>query len=227
MTTLEFAYDDGGRKVAFPNWPYPKGGCVSRAVAIFTGIPYAEVYDAMAEGQIRMSMKYADHMQSSGRRIRRHKSLTSDRPADFGVSRNVWAPYLKQHGCVSVWKAAPGQRGITAQDAFTTYGDCFLKSHGANNNHVVAIKNGKLRDTGVGRAIGHSRPTRYSEVWVSADHVDNREVYPAMHRYIDTSYEDRPVPQNVRVTPTVSNYEVAQRLSQVAELQRQIDALMS
>lgn len=48
MTLLQFQYDDGGRAAA--GYKGTAGDCVARAVAIATGQPYREVYDALAAG---------------------------------------------------------------------------------------------------------------------------------------------------------------------------------
>ncbi|HEX8783497.1 MAG TPA: hypothetical protein VF764_09005, partial [Steroidobacteraceae bacterium] len=44
-----WVYDDGGRKAA--GFKGHCGDCVTRAVAIATGRPYAEVYAALSQGQ--------------------------------------------------------------------------------------------------------------------------------------------------------------------------------
>ena len=41
-TALDFCYDDGGRRAA--GYQGPTGDCVTRAIAIATGLPYGEVY---------------------------------------------------------------------------------------------------------------------------------------------------------------------------------------
>ena len=45
---MEFVYDDGGRKEA--GYKGYTGDCVTRAIAIASGLPYAQVYEAMAKG---------------------------------------------------------------------------------------------------------------------------------------------------------------------------------
>jgi hypothetical protein len=44
---MEFVYNDGGRAAA--GFKGSTGDCVTRAIAIATGKPYAEVYDALNE----------------------------------------------------------------------------------------------------------------------------------------------------------------------------------
>lgn len=45
---MKFIYDDGGRKEA--GYKGTAGDCVCRAITIVTGKPYAEIYDALANG---------------------------------------------------------------------------------------------------------------------------------------------------------------------------------
>lgn len=45
---MKFQYNDGGREKA--GYKGLTGDCVTRAVAIITGLPYQQVYDAMNDG---------------------------------------------------------------------------------------------------------------------------------------------------------------------------------
>ena len=45
---MEFVYNDGGRKQS--GYKGKTGDCVARAIAIASGLPYKEVYDALAKG---------------------------------------------------------------------------------------------------------------------------------------------------------------------------------
>lgn len=45
---MEFVFDDGGRNEA--GYKGFTGDCVTRAIAIASGLPYSQVYDAMAKG---------------------------------------------------------------------------------------------------------------------------------------------------------------------------------
>lgn len=59
---MRFEFDDGGRKEA--TGKKSSRDCVARAVAIASGIPYAEVYRALADGcasEIRSKSSDADH----------------------------------------------------------------------------------------------------------------------------------------------------------------------
>jgi hypothetical protein len=80
---MRFIKDDGGRADA--GYVGTAGDCVTRSIAIATEIPYAEVYDALAEGMLN----------SRGRHRTRGR-----RSARSGVFRNVYEPYLQSHGWI-------------------------------------------------------------------------------------------------------------------------------
>jgi hypothetical protein len=48
---MRFQYDDGGRAAA--SFKGEAGDCVTRAIAIATGLPYRVVYDALNEHVLR------------------------------------------------------------------------------------------------------------------------------------------------------------------------------
>ena len=79
---IPFVEDDGGRAEA--GFRGEAGDCVTRAIAIATGIPYREVYDALAEGQAN----------------RRDKRANGKRAARNGVHRSVYDRYLQGLGWV-------------------------------------------------------------------------------------------------------------------------------
>jgi hypothetical protein len=83
---VTWTYDDGGRADA--GYVGDAGDCVTRAIAIATGIDYATVYDALAAGMA----------SSRGRHHTRGK-----RSARNGVFRNVYDPYLAGLG----WRWTP------------------------------------------------------------------------------------------------------------------------
>ena len=49
-TTPMFVYNDGGREAA--GYKGKAGDCVCRAIAIAARLPYQEVYDRLAEGNV-------------------------------------------------------------------------------------------------------------------------------------------------------------------------------
>lgn len=83
---IGFTYDDGGRKAA--GYKGETGDCVCRAIAIATGKPYQEVYDALNE---------ASKSERTGKR-KRGKSN-----ARTGVYKATIRKYLESLG----WKWTP------------------------------------------------------------------------------------------------------------------------
>ena len=222
MTELDFAWDDGGRREAFPDWPAKAGDCVVRAIAIMTGVSYEEAYKCMGKGQKLLERDRVSRTRSAGYRVRSRKCLTTGRPADHGVNRTVYGPYLQSLGYASIEMPA-GRRGWTARDAFRIFGDCILRSKGTHGRHCVAIKNGKLRDTWNG--LAGDRKIRYCTVWVPRSRIDAQS--GTVQRHVDPDYKDRAVPGEVHVMPTVSYSEKQRRLRQIEELQAKIAALQS
>lgn len=66
---MKFVYNDGGRSAT--GFDGHTGDCVTRAIAIATGKPYAEVYAAMAEGNANERITKTTRA-SSGKRSARH-----------------------------------------------------------------------------------------------------------------------------------------------------------
>ena len=94
---VAFVRDDGGRAAA--GFKGKTGDCVTRAIAIATGRPYREVYDALWVGL----STYADsHRDRTARRIVRGGGRRGTTPRN-GVSRKVYELYLKSLG----WKWTP------------------------------------------------------------------------------------------------------------------------
>lgn len=86
---MKFVRNDGGRAAA--GFSGSTGDCVTRAIAIATGLPYKEVYDAMAEGNAT---------QRKTKRMR--KSLQGKRTARHGIytGRKWFKEYLTKRGWV-------------------------------------------------------------------------------------------------------------------------------
>ena len=148
---LSYVFDDGGRSRDFPAWKRSCGDCVTRAIAIFTSLPYRDVYMAMADGT-----------RSEG-----YKRVAGiDQAADYGVIPEVYVPFLHAHGIREVWRTRFHGKGVTASEAYSLVGDCLLESHGHNRDHLVAIKDGALRDTW----NGLDKSFRYSRIYLADDH---------------------------------------------------------
>lgn len=91
MTNVEFVYDDGGRRAAGRKGDV--GDCVTRAVAIATGLPYADVYDALARGNAGQRKGKREHW-SAGKRT-----------ASFGI--NTRRKWFKDYLTALGWKWTP------------------------------------------------------------------------------------------------------------------------
>jgi len=80
-----FSHDDGGRKAA--GFKGHAGDCVTRAVAIASGLPYREVYDALAEGN-------ATQRVSKGFKRKRPRSARSG----ISTTRKWFKRYMESLG---------------------------------------------------------------------------------------------------------------------------------
>jgi hypothetical protein len=92
-----FCYDDGGRKAA--GFKGKTGDCVTRAIAIATGLPYQKVYDDLWSGVRDYSGNHRDRV---AKKIGRGQGLRGTTPRN-GVYRKVYQPYLQSLG----WKWTP------------------------------------------------------------------------------------------------------------------------
>jgi len=87
MADAGFVYDDGGRAAA--GFKGSAGDCVARAIAIASGRPYREVYDALH----CQAKRYLDRNPNLGPRARRTHSSPRN-----GVKRQVYHPYILSLG---------------------------------------------------------------------------------------------------------------------------------
>lgn len=94
---MRYTYDDGGRAAA--GYKGSAGDCVTRAIAIATGLPYQEVYDALWAGNKDYA---ANHRGRVARRIARGKGRSGTTPRN-GIFKEVSRPYLKALG----WRWVP------------------------------------------------------------------------------------------------------------------------
>lgn len=88
---IEFKYNDGGRVGA--GYKGTTGDCVTRAIAIVTGKPYKEVYDALWDG----IDKFAQGKSRAAKRAARGGGRKGTTPRN-GVNRKVYDKYLKSVG---------------------------------------------------------------------------------------------------------------------------------
>lgn len=84
-TTMEWREDDGGRAGA--EYKGYAGDCVCRALAIVTGLPYNDVYEALAEGT---------GTQRAGKRGKRPRSAREG----INTSRKWFKDWMAAHGFV-------------------------------------------------------------------------------------------------------------------------------
>lgn len=136
MTRLAFVYDDGGRADA--GYVGTTGDCVTRAIAIATGRPYADAYadlHARAKGDrahmAALTLQY-------GAQARRHAS-----PRD-GVARKVYDPYLAEAGWTWTPTMAIGQ-GCTVHlraGEVPMVGPIIVRL----SRHLAAVVDGVIRD---------------------------------------------------------------------------------
>ena len=133
-TMIGYRYHDGGR--ATPGFKGDTGDCAIRALAILTGIFYADVYRRMA-----ICMKRAGNAASGSAYCQRPRGGLNSTVSPRAVQNLVKASY----GLRRI-KLAPGPRP-TWTEAWTLYGDCLVDTA----RHVAAMVGGNLRDTFHGR----------------------------------------------------------------------------
>ena len=61
---IEFNFNDGGREAAGKKGS--TGDCVTRAVAIASGLPYLEVYNRLAEGNAKQRITKRSNKRKAG-----------------------------------------------------------------------------------------------------------------------------------------------------------------
>jgi hypothetical protein len=120
-------YNDGGRKSA--GYKGQAGDCVTRAIAIATGKPYQEVYDALNGLAVN---------ERTGKRKRGKSSARN------GVYRSTFAKYLLSLG----WKWNPtmaiGQGcKVHLKENELPRGNLIVSV----SHHMVAVVNGIIHDT--------------------------------------------------------------------------------
>lgn len=92
MTTAAFVKDDGGRAAA--GFKGSAGDCVARSVAIASGLPYREVYDALAKGTgtQRRSARTAKRAASARNGVNTKRKWFRDYMASLGFE---WVPTMQ------------------------------------------------------------------------------------------------------------------------------------
>lgn len=89
---MRFTYNDGGRAKA--GYEGKTGDCVTRAIAITSGLPYEEVYKTLH----RLNKEYADtHRCQVAKKIKSGKGRRGTTPRN-GVFSEIYRPYLESLG---------------------------------------------------------------------------------------------------------------------------------
>jgi hypothetical protein len=135
---MRFTYDDGGRAAA--GFKGSAGDCVCRAIAIATGKPYAEVYDALHAGIQNFA---ATSRCRAAKRASRGGGRKGTTPRN-GVSRKVYEPYLASLG----WRWVPTMSigsgcKVHLRDGELPAGNLIVRL----SKHVCAVIDGVIRDT--------------------------------------------------------------------------------
>jgi hypothetical protein len=130
--------NDGGRSKYFQG---TAGDCVTRSIAIATGIDYMEVYNAMFEG--------IEYVKKKGRskyakRLRNRKSGAKGTTPRNGVHKSIYKKYLESIG----WKWVP---------TMTIGSGCMVRLRGDElpkgtiivrvSKHLVTMIDGVIHDT--------------------------------------------------------------------------------
>jgi hypothetical protein len=135
---MRYVFDDGGRAEA--GFKGETGDCVTRAIAIATGRPYREVYDALATGIKEFA---ATSRSRSAKRAGRGGGLRGTTPRN-GVGKAVYTAYLRSLG----WEWTPTMRigsGCTVhlQGGELPAGRLIVSV----SKHLVAVVDGVIHDT--------------------------------------------------------------------------------
>lgn len=91
---MKFVENDGGRAAA--GYKGKSGDCVTRSIAIATGLPYQEVYDSL----FTLAKKHGETRRDKV--ARRIKSKNDASPRD-GMWKQIYRPYMASIG----WKWIP------------------------------------------------------------------------------------------------------------------------
>lgn len=125
---MNFIYDDGGRAAA--GWKGHASDCVCRAVAIATGKPYQEVYDAL---------------NALGKTERTGKRKRGKSSARTGVYKQTTRRYLASIG----WKWTPTMFIGSGCKVHLAAGELPMgRLIVAVSGHITAVIDGTIRDTG-------------------------------------------------------------------------------
>lgn len=130
METLGYVYDDGGRQAA--GFKGDAGDCVTRSVAIASGLPYADVYARLAAGHgaQRRAKNGRRPVRSAREGINVSRKWFKDYMAEIGFT---WVPTMQVgQGCrvhLAKGELPPGRLVVSV------------------SKHYTAVVDGVIRDT--------------------------------------------------------------------------------
>lgn len=128
---MTWTLDDGGRADA--GFRGSTGDCVTRSIAIASGRPYREVYDALH-----------DRYRASPPRGAKGKALSRQTSPRNGVERRIYEPYLFELGFM--WTPTMGiGTGCRVHLVADELPSGVLLA--ACSRHLVAVVDGTIRDT--------------------------------------------------------------------------------
>jgi len=135
---LKFQHNDGGRSAA--GFKGSAGDCVTRAIAIASGLPYRDVYNALAEGSA--------NQRASSRTSKRAKSARNG----INVKRKWFKDYMKSLGFewVPTMQIGSGCKVHLHDDELPT-GRLVVSV----SKHYTAVIDGVVHDTHDPRREGH------------------------------------------------------------------------
>jgi hypothetical protein len=130
---MKFIQDDGGRRAA--GYQSRAGDCVARAIAIASGRPYGEIYDALAMGNARQRITKHSKKSTAGRRTA---------SAGINTGRKWFKDYMRSLGFTWVPTMQIGS-GCTVHlhDGELPMGRLVV----AVSRHYTAVINGVVHDT--------------------------------------------------------------------------------
>lgn len=122
---MDFIFDDGGRSAA--GYKGETGDCVTRAIAIATGVPYQKVYDDLNE-------------MAKGERASKRKRKSSSRT---GVGKAIYKKYLLSLG----WNWTPTMKigqgcKVHLDEQELPSGRLIVRV----SKHIVAVIDGVIHD---------------------------------------------------------------------------------
>jgi hypothetical protein len=143
-TLCRYVYDDGGQGRINRG-----GGCVPRAIAIATGRPYREVYEALTAATHKYVRRWPRSLVAGW--IRRSRDGRGFDP-NYGCYDKIWQPYLESLG----WQhtSTKDQKVRLRADELPP-GRLVVRVH----QHLVAVIDGVIHDTFDSGQKGH-RPVR-------------------------------------------------------------------